>query len=80
MNLRTKYKLLKNLTILYGALTIPLDVWAGSLLANASYKLAILIIGVQVVLTYLDGQAWLWVLEQMAKDKVKFGRRKSKTR
>ena len=73
MSLQVKYKLLKNLTILYGALTIPVDVWAGSLLANEVYQLAILIIVIQVVLTFLDGMAWVWVLEQMAKDKVKVG-------
>jgi len=71
MSLQVKYKLLKNLTILYGALTIPLDVWAGSLLATEVYKLALLIIAIQVVLTFIDGMAW--VLEQMAKDKVGIG-------
>ena len=73
MSLQVKYKLLKNLTILYGALTIPLDVWAGSLLATEVYKLALLIIAIQVVLTFIDGMAWVWVLEQMAKDKVGIG-------
>ncbi len=73
MSLQVKYKLLKNITILYGALSIPADVWIGFLLGSGNFKTAFLILGVQVILTFADGYAWVWVLEQMAKDKVKFG-------
>ncbi len=80
MSLQVKYKLLKNLTILYGALSIPVDVWIGYLLGSERWNLAIPILGIQIALTFADGYAWVWVLEQMAKDKVKFGRKLARKR
>ena len=73
MSLQVKYKILKNFTILCGTLTIPVDVYIGFLLGLEKYTLAFTILAIQVTLAVIDGYCWVWVLEQMGKDKVKFG-------
>ena len=80
-NLQAKrYRLIKYGSILLGAFTIPLDVWIGFLLGGERWSLAFPLIGVTILIAIVDSIAWAWVLEQMAKDKVEYGKVRSKTR
>ena len=73
---KKNYKIIKYISIIVGALTIPLDVYIGFLLGTEKYSLAFPLIGVTIIVSVTDSLVWAWVLEQMAKDKVKFGRKR----
>jgi hypothetical protein len=69
MNLRTKYKMLKGMTILLGALSIPWGTYIGFCFGEGRYSTGLVALGVQVAVSLADGYIWFWVMENM-KEKI----------
>jgi hypothetical protein len=69
MNLRAKYRLLKSITILVGALTIPWGTFIGYCFGEGRYSIGAVALCVQVVISLTDAYIWFWVMENM-KDKM----------
>jgi hypothetical protein len=65
MSLRTKYRLLKSITILIGALTIPWGTFIGFCFGEGRYSIAVAALTVQVLISLTDGYIWFWVMENM---------------
>jgi len=76
MNLRTKYKLLKSITIALGALSIPWGTFIGFCFGDGRYFVGVVALCLQVAVSLADGYIWFWVLENM-RDKI--GREPEKT-
>jgi len=76
MNLRTKYKLLKSITIALGALSIPWGTFIGFCFGDGRYFVGVVALCLQVAVSLADGYIWFWVLENM-RDKI--GRESEKT-
>lgn len=72
------YKIVKYVSILVGALTMPLDVYIGFLLGEEKYWLAFPLIGLMMAIAIIDSCMWSWVLEEMGKEKVKLGLKNGK--
>ena len=68
-----KYKIVKYISILVGALTMPLDVYIGFLLGGEKYLIAFILIAVTMLIATIDACLWAWVLEEMGKEKIRLG-------
>jgi hypothetical protein len=69
MNLRTKYKMLKGLTIVLGALSIPWGTYIGFCFGEGHYSTGLVALSLQVAVSLADGYIWFWVMENM-KEKI----------
>jgi hypothetical protein len=69
MNLRTKYKMLKALTIVIGALSIPWGTFIGFCFGEGRYSIGLVALCAQVAVSLADGYIWFWVMENM-KEKI----------
>ena len=65
MNLLTKYRLLKAMTIVIGALGIPWGTFIGFCFGEGRYSTGLVALCVQVLVSVADGYIWFWVLENM---------------
>jgi hypothetical protein len=65
MSLRAKYKMLKSLTILIGAVTIPWGTFIGFCFGEGRYSIGLAALCVQVIVSLTDGYIWFWVMENM---------------
>ena len=65
MNLHTKYKMLKAMTIVIGALSIPWGTFIGFCFGEGRYSIALVALSVQVAVSLVDGYIWFWVMENM---------------
>jgi len=65
MNLHTKYKMLKAMTIVIGALSIPWGTFIGFCFGEGRYSIALVALCVQVAVSLVDGYIWFWVMENM---------------
>ena len=73
MNIQTKYKLLKAITIALGALNIPWGTFIGFCFGEGRYSTGVVALCLQVLVSLTDGYIWFWVLENM-KEKVENSR------
>ena len=62
-----KYHIMKFTSIGLGALIIPLSTYVGYLLGVANYPLALTLLFLEVILTFVDTLMWAWCLETMTK-------------
>jgi hypothetical protein len=69
MNLRTKYKMLKGMTIVLGALSIPWGTFIGFCFGEGRYTIGLVALCAQVAISLADGYIWFWVMENM-KEKI----------
>ena len=69
MNLRTKYRMLKAITVVIGALSIPWGTYIGYCFGERQYFTGLVALCAQVVVSLADGYIWFWVLENM-RDKI----------
>jgi hypothetical protein len=69
MNLQTKYRLLKAITIALGALSIPWGTFIGFCFGDGRYSVGVVALCLQVAVSLADGYIWFWVLENM-RDKI----------
>jgi len=67
MSLQTKYNVLKTLTIVIGALSIPWGTFIGFCFGEGRYVTGLVALCVQVTVSVADGYIWFWVLENMKK-------------
>jgi hypothetical protein len=74
MTTTTKYTLAKEVTMVWGQVNGIIDLSAAFMFGDGRYELAITLVIVGIVSSYLDNRVYFWVLERMAKDKVDFGR------
>lgn len=65
MSLRTKYTVLKAITIVLGAMSIPLSTFVGFAFGEGRYFVGIIALSAQTALALADGYIWFWVLENM---------------
>ncbi len=65
MNPRVKYAMLKGLTVLLGALSIPWGTFIGFLFGEGRYSIAAVALCLQTAVALADGYIWFWVLENM---------------
>jgi len=65
MNLQAKYKLLKAITIVIGALSIPWGTFIGFCFGEGRYTTGVVALCLQVAVSLTDGYIWFWVLENM---------------
>jgi hypothetical protein len=65
MNLRAKYRLLKSVTILIGALMIPWGTFIGYCFGEGRYTIGLAALCAQVAISLTDGFIWFWVMENM---------------
>ncbi len=65
MSLRTKYAILKAVTIAVGALSIPWGTFIGFCFGEGRYSIAVVALCLQTVVSLADGYIWFWVLENM---------------
>lgn len=72
------YNIVKSVSILYGTLTIPLDVYIGYLLGTENFVIAFPLIALTTIIAVLDAYAWSWVLEEMGKEKIVLGLKNGK--
>jgi hypothetical protein len=63
MNLR--YKVLKMVTIILGALSIPLSTYVGFCFGVEEYCRGLVLLSLETALAIIDGCIYLWVLEHM---------------
>lgn len=61
--------------MIWGQVNGILDLVSAFMFGDGRYELACILVAISVVSSYLDNRVYFWVLEQMAKDKVDFGRR-----
>ena len=69
------YQIAKEVTLVWGQLNYILDLYIAYLFGSEQFGLAFIILIVDLVLGYLDSQIYYWVQEQMARDKVSYGKR-----
>jgi hypothetical protein len=72
---KRNYELAKEITLLWGQLNYVLDLYIAYLFGSEQFVLAICLLIVDLVLGYIDNHVYLWVLEQMGKQKVAYGKR-----
>ncbi len=65
MSLHSKYTLLRATTITLGAVSIPLSTFVGFCFGDGRYSMGMVFLGLQTLLSLLDGYIWFWVLEHM---------------
>ena len=65
MKLRTKYVILKSVTIAISALSIPWGTFIGFCFGDGRYVIGIIALCVLTTVSLLDGYIWFWVLESM---------------
>jgi hypothetical protein len=65
MSLRTKYTVLKAITIVLGALSIPWSTYVGFCFGEGRYSTGVVALCAQTVVSLVDGYIWFWVLENM---------------
>jgi len=65
MNLRAKYKMLKAMTIVLGALSIPWGTFIGYCFGEGRYFIGLVALCLQVAVSLVDGYVWFWVMENM---------------
>ena len=65
MNLRAKYKMLKAMTIVLGALSIPWGTFIGYCFGEGRYFIGLVALCIQVAVSLVDGYVWFWVMENM---------------
>ena len=70
MSLQAKYRMLKTMTIVIGALSIPWGTFIGYCFGEGRYVTGVVALCVQVAVSVIDGYIWFWVLENM-KEKIK---------
>lgn len=75
---KRSYKILKFASIIIGNLFAIFDIYIGFLLGIEKYWLAIPLIGASIIFAIVNDFAWSYVLEQMGKEKVIFGRKIAK--
>lgn len=75
---KRNYKILKFASITLGNLFAIFDIYIGFLLGVEKYLLAIFLIGVSIIFAIINDFAWCYVLEQMGKEKVGFGKKIAK--
>lgn len=73
-----QYETVKYITIIWGSINVVLDLYIAFLFGAENYSLACILLVVSILLTFIDSILWTWVLEQMAKKKVEFGKRNGK--
>ena len=74
---KRNYNIAKEVTLLWGQLNYILDLYIAYLFGAEQFALAIILLMVSLVLGYIDNHVYLWVLEQMGKDKIKYGVKKN---
>lgn len=60
--------------MLWGQVNGILDLAAAYMFGDGRFELAITLVVIGMVSSYLDNRVYFWVLEKMAKDKVDFGK------
>ena len=65
MNLRTKYIILKAITVVLGAMSIPWSTFVGFCFGEGRYSIGVVALCAQTVVSLADGYIWFWVLENM---------------
>lgn len=65
MKLRTKYVVLKSVTIAISALSIPWGTFIGFCFGDGRYVIGVIALCVQTAVSLVDGYIWFWVLENM---------------
>ena len=62
---RLRYRVLKQVTIAIGALSIPWSMFTGFSLGEGHISVGLLSLGLQVVVAVVDSNIWFWCLERM---------------
>jgi hypothetical protein len=75
-----QYDTIKYITIGWGAISGVLDLYIAFLFGAENYPLAFTLLGIAVLLTLIDSILWVWVLEEMSKKKINYGRRQANGR
>ena len=73
-----RYDTIKYTTIAFGAVSTVMDMYIAFLFGAENYILAFTLLGVSIILTLIDSVLWVYVLEQMAKKRVEYGKRNGK--
>lgn len=68
-----RYTSAKEITMVWGQINGILDYISAFMFGQDRWELAIVILLISVVSSYLDNRLYFWVLEKMAKDKIEFG-------
>ena len=63
-NLPVLYTVLKIITILLGGLYAPLGVFIGYCLGTKQYRRGFMVLGIQVILSLVDGLIYWYLIEQ----------------
>lgn len=68
------YRIVRIASIVLGDLAYILDLYIAYLLGEGRVGIAFLFVALAITFGLTNNFAWTWVLEQMGKDKVKYGR------
>jgi hypothetical protein len=72
---KKSYKIIKYVSIVFGHITLPLDFYVAIMWDDGRLLMAYILLFTLIVLGIIDNIAWVWIMEEMAKDKVNYGRR-----
>jgi hypothetical protein len=72
---KKSYKIVKYVSIVFGHITLPLDFYIALMWDDGKILMAVILFATLIILGIVDNIAWVWCMEEMAKDKVKHGKR-----
>jgi len=76
---KRNYIIAREVTILWGQVDAVLDLVVAFLFGSGLFEWAIPLFILDIILSYIDSKVYLWVQEQMGKDKVLYGKRNGKS-